>query len=280
MKSQPIWLRILLLAVVAGQVFLTAQVKTARPEVDESSSKTLAERYSGTSLPDDKDRNGVDAQIAKARPEDISSVLSSVVRTLSHPDEKVRVAAANDLLAITTRDDSAALLESHINEISKLLFASDTLMQKVALWAFGTLKPAPPAGVIAPLVKLLKQTDRNPNLYTAAISVLVSSYPENPDVVGAVADFMSRPLASNTRLDTLSALQHSLEKNTRIVSKVADMLDGQDKDVKLEAIKTLKGMGKDALLQAQPKLQQLAQVPEEAPEVKAEAKKALKAISE
>jgi len=269
-------------------VFVVAQVCHTHAQTAASPTRSpslqrfvqeLVEHYDPSSLPSYGDLRGVKAQISGAPAQDIASALPSIFLALRHNDATVRVYAVSTLASIGDRPDSALLLREYLAEIASLLNFPDERLQKGAVVILGGLKPNPPSQIVGPLVKALREKNGDRKLQVVVLYELLHNFPADPEIIGAVETFMSWPLDASTRVSTLNAIQASFIKHPRIAFRVSQMLDYPGEGVKIEAIKTLRAMGNDALLQAEPRLKELAQKPDESPEVKAEAAKALQAIS-
>ena len=102
--------------------------------------------------------------------------------------------------------------------------------------------------------------------------------PENPQVVAAIREFLSRPLDNTTRIGALNALGNPNVKDVGLVAMVITSLDDSDPGVRFTAAQVLWRMGKNAVLQGEPALQRLASDPKQPANVTAAAKEALKGI--
>jgi HEAT repeat protein len=140
------------------------------------------------------------------------------------------------------------------------------------------LKPMPPPEVVPIFLNFLKRTDVQTQ-GAGVIFELVHIAPENPEVIVAIQEFLSRPtLDSKGKIDTFNALGTSRVKDARIISAIITSLDDSDEGVRFTAAQALGMMGQSALQQAEPALQRLANDPKQPANVRAAAKEALQRI--
>lgn len=218
-------------------------------------------------------------QIAGARPEEINKALPAILAALAHQDKKLKDAASTALYMIAQRPDGAALLKSHIGAIGNELLSSPIPETRTgAMIILGSLKPVPPREVVPIFLEFLKRTDPDSEAQdSGVIFQLVRIAPDNPEVIAAVRDFLSRPLDSKTKRETLTSLGPSV-KDGQIISIVIASLDDPDAGVRANAAAALEQMGKQALQQAEPALQKLANDSNQPTEVTTAAKRALQRL--
>jgi HEAT repeat protein len=218
-------------------------------------------------------------QIAGARPEEINKALPAILAALAHQDKKLKDAASTALYMIAQRPDGATLLKSHIDAIGNELLNSPIPETRTgAMIILGSLKPVPPREVVPIFLAFLKRTDPESEAQgSGAIFQLVRIAPEDPEVVAAVREFLSRPLESKTKRETLTSLGPSV-KDAQIISMVISSLDDPDVGVRANAAAALEQMGGQALQQAEPALQKLASDPNQPTEVTTAAKRALQRL--
>ena len=238
----------------------------------------LVQHYNPNSLPKYEDVLKVVDPIAGARHEDIANALPSLFVALAYPDDEVKIDAAFALTVISRRPDSAELLKSDIKNISTLFDSSDSRLQATPTLVFLNLKPAPLPEVLPPLLAFLERIDGDPQAQGSAVFTLVRLAPENPEVIAAIQEFLSRPLDSTTKIGVLNALGNPGMKDTRIVSVVIDSLDDPDEGVRSTAIQALMRMSQDALRQAAPALRRLVADQKQPARVIAVAKEALQRL--
>jgi hypothetical protein len=237
----------------------------------------MLDRSTPGSLPKFDELMRVEEQIAGLQSEDVTRSLPVVFTALGHRDLDVRVYASSALFAISLRPDSAALLKDRLGPIGDLLSESDPRLQGIATMIILNLKPAPPEAVTL-LLNYLKRIDSDQDAQGSAIFTLVRIAPEKPEVVAAILQFLSRPLEKRSRIGALNALGYPGVRDARVISMVIAETDDPDQGIKLTAIQSISRMGKDAVRQARPVLQRLAEAPQETPEVQAAAKEALRQI--
>ncbi len=240
--------------------------------------QALVQHYDPSSLPKFEDLLKVTDRIAGARAEDITRALPAIFLALAHQDDNVKIYAASALLAISRRVDSAQLLTKYVGDIGILFDSSNPRLQATPTMIFLNMRPAQPPEVVPLLLAFLKRTDRDPNAQGGAIFTLVRIAPENPEVIAAIREFLSRPLDITTRIGALNALGNPNVKDVGLIAMVITSLDDSDPGVRFTAAQVLWRMGKNALLQAEPALQRLANDPKQPANVTAAAKEALKGI--
>jgi len=140
------------------------------------------------------------------------------------------------------------------------------------------LQPPPPE-VLPIFLTFLKRTDNDAQAQgSGVIFQLVQIAPENPEVIAAVREFLSRPLDNKSRIDALNALGNPSVKDAQVIAMVTSSLDDSDPGVRSTAIQALGRMGSQALRQAESALEQLAADPKQPAEVTAKAKEALQQL--
>jgi HEAT repeat protein len=238
--------------------------------------QTLVDHYDPSSLPKYENLRKVTGQIEGLRPEEITKALPALFAALTHQDNTVQGYADSALYAIAQRPDSAALLRSHVDVIGHNILTSpnpDTRGGEIII--LGSLKPTPPPEVVPIFLNFLKRTDLQAQ-GAGAIFELVHIAPENPEVVAAVMEFLSRPtLDSKGKIDTFNALGTHRVKDAKIISMMITSLDDSDEGVRFTAAQALAGIGQSALQQAEPALQRLANDPGQPANVRDAAKQAL-----
>ena len=238
----------------------------------------LLQHYDSSSLPKYEDVLKVTDRIAGAPPEDIANALPSIFLALAHQDNNVKIDAAFALTVVSRRPDSVRLLQDYIGRIGNLFDSSDPRLQSTPTIVFLNLKPAPPREVVPPLVAFLKRSDRDPQAQGSAVFALVRIAPENPKVVVAIQEFLSRPLDTKTRIGALNALGNPAVKDAQLIASVIASLHDPDSDVRSTTIQVLTRIGKFALQQAEPDLSRLSVDPEQPAEIQDHAKQALRQL--
>jgi HEAT repeat protein len=221
----------------------------------------------------------VTGQVGKLRPEEIIKALPAIFAALAHQDNTVSGYADSALFSIALRPDSAALLRGHVDAIAHELTSPTQERRAAAMVILGTLNPVPPPEVVPILVTFLKRTDADAQAQgSSAIFELVRIAPENPEVIAAVRDFLSRPLDNKSRRETLVAVGKPTVKDAQIVAMMIGSLDDSDAGVRITAVQALSGMGQQALQQAEPALQRLANDPDQPADMRTAAKDALQKL--
>ena len=221
----------------------------------------------------------VTGQIEKLRPEEIIKALPSILAAQAHQDNTVSGYAASALFRIALRPDSAELLRGQVGPIGHELNSPTAERRAAAMVILATLKPVPPPEVVPILVTFLKRTDADAQAQgSSAIFELVRIAPENPEVIAAVRDFLSRPLDSKSKREALVAVGKPTVKNAQIVAMVIASLDDPDMGVRISAAQALSGMGQQALQQAEPVLQRLANDPNQPADVRTAARDVLRKL--
>ena len=193
-------------------------------------------RTSPSALPKYENVLKVVDRIPGTAPNEISNAMPDILAALAHQDDNVKSDALLALFAVAQRADSAALLRNHVNVIGHdLLTATTTKPETRAgeMVVLGMLKPSPPPEVVPIFLTFLKRTDAEAQAEgSAVIFELVHIAPENPEVVAAVREFLSRPLDSKSRIDTFNALGTSRVKDAGIISVIITSLDDSDEGVR------------------------------------------------
>lgn len=232
----------------------------------------------GSPLPKYEDLLRVTEQIPNTPADKIAHALPVLMSALQNPNDMVKLYAASALSRVSDRADSGKLVSPYIQSIAALSDQQDARLQSTPPVIFLNLKPQPPPEVVPPLLTYLKRTDDAAKAQASAVFTLARIAPENPQVVDAIRGFLSRPLNTRTRIDTMNALGDTRVKDADIIDTVIKSLDDPDQGVRFTAAQTLRQMGKGAVLQAESALQRVALRADEAAEVKDAAKAALKTI--
>lgn len=239
-------------------------------------------RTSPSTLPTYENVLKVVDQIPGTAPKEISNAMPDILAALAHQDDNVKSDALLALFAVGQRADSAALLRKHVDVIGHdLLNATATKPETRAgeMAILGMLKPSPPPEVVPIFLTFLNRRDAEAQAQgSAVIFELVHIAPENPEVIAAVQEFLSRSLDSKSRVDVLNALGNPRVKDTRIITMMIGALDDPDQGVRFTATQALAGMGQSALQQAEPALQRLADDPKQPADVRAAARNALQKL--
>jgi hypothetical protein len=269
--------RLFLLFVIAAYSVLASSQATA-PSTETPSLRDFFASMLRTSsvLPTWQEFDRIERPIPLMSPDDLRSALPLVIEVLHSSNPTARRYSAAALLAISTRRDSADLLNGYIPEILALLNAQEDYMQRGALLILAMLKPAHPPQLFPPLYQFLKRTDRDPEIQVGALGLLLSLKPEDSQVVQAVEEFTSRALPSDIRVAALNAIRNSTAKDARIATVVISSLDDPHPGVELAAIAALDRMGPEAQTKAQPALARLSKG--DSADVSAAARKALSRI--
>ena len=241
--------------------------------------QALVDHYDPSSPPTLENLIRVTDQIAGARPEEITRALPAIFAAMAHQDEAVKHNALTGLFEIARRPDGAGLLKSRVDTIGRDFLASpnpDTRGGEMII--LGMLQPPPPE-VLPIFLTFLKRTDNDAQAQgSGVIFQLVQIAPENPEVIAAVREFLSRPLDNKSRIDALNALGNPSVKDAQVIAMVTSSLDDSDPGVRSTAIQALGRMGSQALRQAESALEQLAADPKQPAEVTAKAKEALQQL--
>ena len=128
------------------------------------------------------------------------------------------------------------------------------------------------------MLRYLKRTDREPAAQAGAIPYLLRAAPDEPEVIEATKNFLSRPLSNDVRIGALNALGSPSVKNSQLIDAVATSLGHPDPFVRAATVRSLSKMGTIAITQAAPGLKKLVVSPNESPEIKEGAQRALDRI--
>lgn len=239
-------------------------------------------RTSPSALPKYENVLKVVDQIPGTTPREISNAMPDILAALAHQDDNVKSDALLALFAVAQRADSAALVRSHVDVIGHdLLTATTTKPETRAgeIVILGMLKPYPPPEVVPIFLTFLKRTDPDAQAQgSGVIFELIRIAPENPEVIAAVRDFLSRPLDSKSKRETFVAVGNSRMKDGQIIAMMIAAMDDPDEGVRITAIQVLPGIGQQALQQAEPALQRLANDTNQPADVRAAAKDALQRL--
>ena len=269
-----------LMIFVAAAVHYTAYAQTPAPRTPSVQEFFQAlVRTSPSALPKYENVLKVVDQIPGTAPKEISNAMPDIMAALVYQDDNVKSDALLALFAVAQRADSAALLKNHVDVIGRdLLNATTTKPETRAgeIVILGMLKPSPPPEVVPIFLTFLKRTDADAQAQgSGVIFELVRIAPENPEVISALRDFLSRPLDSKSKRETLVAVGNSRMKDGQIIAMIITSLDDPDESVRITAIQVLPGVGQPALQQAEPALQRLANDPKQSANVRDAAKQAL-----
>jgi len=221
-------------------------------------------------------------RIPGTAPNEISNAMPDILAALAHQDDNVKSDALLALFAVAQRADSAALLRNHVDVIGHdLLTATTTKPETRAgeIIILGMLQPSPPPEVIPIFLTFLKRTDPDAQAQgSGVIFELVRIAPEDAEVISALRDFLSRPLDSKSKRETLVAVGNSRMKDGQIIAMMVASLDDPDESVRITAIQVLPRVGQQALQQAEPALQRLVNDTNQPANVRAAAKDALQRL--
>jgi HEAT repeat protein len=241
--------------------------------------QALVDHYDPSSLPKYENLQRATGQIEGLRPGEITKALPAIFAAWAHQDDMVKGYAASALYSIALRPDSAALLRSHVDTIGRYLTTPTVTRPETratSIVILGSLNPTPPPEVVPIFLNFLKRTDAEAQAQGAGvIFYLAHIAPENPEVLAAIQEFLSRPtLNSKDKIDTFLALGTHRVKDARIISTMITSLDDSDEGVRFTAAQAL-GMIGESALQAEPALQKLANDPKQPANVRDAAKQAL-----
>lgn len=232
-----------------------------------------------SSAPPYENLRKVTGQIEKLRPEEIINALPAIFAAQANQDNTVSGYADSALFSIALRPDSAELLRDYVDAIGHELTSPAPERRAAAMVILGTLKPVPPPGVVPIFLAFLKRTDADAQAQgSSAIFELVHIAPENPEVIAALRDFLSRPLDSKSKREALVAVGKPTVKDAKILAMMIASLDDADMGVRITAAQALSGMGQQALQQAEPTLQRLANDQNQPADMRAAAKDALQKL--
>jgi hypothetical protein len=264
---------------IAAVLAYYAHAQTAQTPSVQEFYQTLVDHYDPSSPPPLATVERVTNQIAGARPDEINKMLPAVFAALAHQDETVKHYALTALYMIALRPDGAALLRSHIKAIGNILTSPIPETRAGAILVIGTLKPVPPPEVVPIFLAFLKRTDTEAQAQgSSVIFELLHIAPENPEVIAAVREFLSRPLDNKSRREALVAVGKPSVKDSQIIAMMISSTDDPDQSVKITAVQSLASMGQQALQQAEPALQRLANDSKQTADVRAAAKDALQRL--
>ncbi len=269
--SYLIW--ILLLTVPSG---CRAQKQERQPDLQTYLQRLI--QSNGSPLPKDDDLR-VAHGIASTPADDIALALPTLMAALRNPNDMVKRYAVTPLYAISQRPDSAKLLSPYIESIAGLFAQEDPILQGIPPIILLNLKPQLPPEVVPPILSFVKRTDRDLRAQSSAISELLRKEPQNPAVIAATEEFLSRPLDKETREGALNGIANSGTTDARLVQVLIAALDSPDEGVRLTAAQAFWRMPKEAVVQARPALLKVAARSDESPEVKAAARRALEESS-
>jgi HEAT repeat protein len=221
----------------------------------------------------------VTGRIEGLRPEEITKALPAIFAAMAHQDQAVKDNALTALYMIARRPDGAKLLKGRVDVIAHDFLATpnpNTRNGEMAI--LGLLRPSPPE-VVPVFLTFLKRTDTDAQAQQGGVIFeLIQAAPNNPEVIAAIKEFLSRSLDSTNRVGVLNALGNPAIKDGRIITMVTTSLDDPDPGVRFTAIQALGGIGPQALKQAEPSLQRLAADRDQPANVMAAAKEALQRI--
>ncbi|MGH9500087.1 MAG: hypothetical protein ACRD3L_13180 [Terriglobales bacterium] len=242
--------------------------------------QVLLQDYDPSHLPKFEAFLKVQSQISDLRREDVASALPSVLaRAFAHRDDTVRKYAAGAIFSIGQRPDGPALLRPHAEAIDDGLKASDAHLQGATVQLLAIFQPDLPEGVVSSLAAFVRRTDRDLSAQIDAITLMLRTEPNNPDVISAFQSFTSRPLDSQSKTALMSGISNSHADSTTATDVLVSGLEDREQSVRFQAAQALARMPKKAILRAQPALQRVIDDAEEAAEVKAAARQALLAIA-
>lgn len=238
----------------------------------------LVEHYDPATAAKGNDLLKVADQIADARPEDISQALPAIRSALKHREDLVKIDGAYILMVISFRRDSTELLKGSVSDIGALLDQPNSRLQSMAVGIFAYLKPEPPTEATPFLVAFVKRADRDPIAQASAFSVLLRIAPDNPAVIPALDQFMSRPLDEQSKDALINAIANSHTENVVAADVLVKGLEDPSEGVRFQAAQAFQRMPHDMVMRAKPALQRLIGRTDESQEVKNAAKEALRIV--
>jgi hypothetical protein len=283
MASRPLVLRrvgniaaFFLLTVLPAVV---AQSKpTAVPSLEDFF-QALVQHYDPANLPKFDELMSVERQVAGMDQKVISKALPSVLAAFGHRDDTVKKYAAAAIYSIGERSDGTALLKPYAKAIGSGLDVSNTDLQGATLQLLAMLKPGPQSEIVPLLVAFVKRADRSPAAQAYAISLLLQIAPENPDLIPALQNFAARPMDQETKDALINGIANSSTENVIATDVLIGALEDPTEGVRFQAAQAFQRMPNDMVLRAKPALQKAIERPDEAQEVKAAAREALRMIN-
>lgn len=241
--------------------------------------QNLVREYRPSALPSQSQLLAVDKQIRAASPKEVSAALPWIAVALRHKDLRVQKYAAMGLIAVSFRPDSAKLLQDYTPVIDSLLNSPDEALQGIPMFIYVRMNAPLSPATRSTLIAFLKRTDRAPRAQVGDLWALLRLTPRDSEAIDAAAQFLSRSLDWQTREEALNAVRNTQVDDLRITDAVIASLKNPHPGVKLAAMSALDRIGVDALLRAQPILQKLARDPNEPPQVRSAAGKALEKLT-
>lgn len=188
---------------------------------------------------------------------EISKALPAILAVLDSDRINAQKIAMAALIAIGLRTDSAELLRPYVPSIAQALNSSDSALQSGAVLVIGTQKPAPPNVSLAVLRDFVHAHGRDPNAQVSALSILLLFKPDDPDVVQATVEYLSKNLDHEVYAAALYAVRGSRARDPKIQVCVVSALENAKSDVALAAIGAMERMGDAAIRNAEPALRRL-----------------------
>lgn len=118
-------------------------------------------RYGTSRLPKPEVALQIADHMNDINPARIREALPSIVAALEVSDNTVHTYAAEALIGISFRSDSADLLTKYSDYIGALLGSPDTEVQNAAVSIISNLKPAPPLELVSSLMNFVEREDRD-----------------------------------------------------------------------------------------------------------------------
>ena len=238
----------------------------------------LVEHYNPATVPDRTTFLNVSDQIPSASPQDISDVLPSIGAAVKHADQKVKSYGALALAVISQRTDGADLLRNYTDDVIGMLNGDNKPLQRISVTILSNIAPRLPDQTSPAMLEYVSKNNTDPEIQAGVLFALIRTAPTDPRVTDITKHLLSKPLDREPKIAVLNAVGTPRMRNQDVRNLVIGELSNTDQGVRMTAIQTLRRMGPDAVLRAEPALQQLATGETQPQQVKAAAKQALATI--
>jgi hypothetical protein len=206
---------------------------------------------------------------------EINEILPLAKRCLPSKSPEVRRYGMLLIMAVTMREDSAALLGPYLNDLEEIASAPADNLRTGAYYVLGHTNPNPVPKAVAFLVSRLGDQNNSPseNLIIAA-SLLKSS--DDPGVIHKVCNFADGDLDRSVKSGLLAQLGLLRTREGEELAFIGRSLDNKDGYIRLAAVESVMKLDSDVRGSFFDQLSRIASDPKESSEIRSRAASVLR----
>jgi hypothetical protein len=218
-------------------------------------------------------------RLVQSNEENVAHTLPVILQAASDPHLSVRRVAAMALYQIAGRSDGRTLLSTETTTFSELLVDPDIPIRRITGIALEGLRLDASSPLVPVLESYLAREDAVSTIGAGVVGLLMQAAPDDAASTNAIVQFMRRKdQTPASRSSLLISIRVAKSRSLEISKEVAAYATDSDEPTSVDAIETLQGMGRSAILDNQQALSRIAADTSRTPRVRAAATKALSAI--